>query len=308
MDKLTCMSIFAQVADAGNFSKVAIEQGLSNSAVSKYVATLERDLGVQLLNRTTRKLSLTEGGADYLLHCKYVLEYLADADRGVANRNIEPRGTLKINAPMSFGLLHLGDVIADFSKHYPDVEIDLELSDNYVDVVEEGFDLGIRIGELRDSSLISRRLAPIRRLCCAAPAYLEAHGAPLHPDDLADHKCIHYGHRGWLEKWQMIGPDGEHSIAAMVPLKSNNGDVMKAAAVAGAGLVHMPTFITWRDVAAGNLVRVLPDYAAPEIGVYVVYPSNRHLPTKVRLFIDALAARYGPEPYWDAPEIWNESQ
>lgn len=301
MDRLHCMRIFVQVADTGNFSKVAREQGLSASVVSKYVAALEDQLGVRLLNRTTRSLSLTAIGADYLKRCRQILDYVDDADQAATSLQIEPRGLLRINAPMSFGILHLGELISRFTDMYPDVEIDLELNDRFVDLVDEGFDIALRSSALENSALIARRLAPVRRICCASPAYLEAHGIPQHPSDLPHHDGIFYGHRGSIENWVFIGPDGEHRSNARVKIKSNNGDVMKAAIVAGAGLATMPTFITWKDVEAGRLVPVLPAYQAPELGLYAVHPPTHNLSAKVRVFIDFLAEAFGPEPYWDEP-------
>ena len=303
MDRFQCMSVFVQVADTGKFSEVARELGLSTSVISKYVATLEDQLGVRLLNRTTRSLSLTEIGADYLRRCRQILDHVEEANRAVTSLQVEPRGLLRINAPMSFGILHLGGVISRFTERYPDVEIDLELNDRFVDVVDEGFDLAIRSGLLKDSALIARKLAPVRRVCCGSPDYLEAHGTPGHPRDLPDHKGIYYGHRGWIENWIFIGPDGEHHSDAALKMKSNNGDVMKAAAVAGAGLVTMPTFITWNEVEAGRLVPVLPDYRASDLGLYAVYPPTHNLSAKVRVFIDFLVETFGPEPYWDLPFI-----
>jgi len=301
LDQLQRMEIFVQVADTGNFSRVARDRGLSNSVVSKYVATLEDDLGVRLLNRTTRSLSLTEIGEDYLQRCRQILDQVEDARQSVTSLQIEPRGLLRINAPMSFGILHLGPVISKFTETYPDVEIDLELNDRFIDVVEEGFDIALRIGSLEDSTLIARKLAPVHRVCCGAPSYLQSHGTPFHPRDLTEHDGLYYGHRGWTEFWQMTGPDGDFAIDGRVKLKSNNGDVMKAAAVSGAGLVVMPTFITWEEVKAGRLVHILSDYRSHELGLYAVYPPTRNLSAKVRLFIDHLVDAFGQEPYWDEP-------
>jgi DNA-binding transcriptional LysR family regulator len=295
------MNIFVQVADAGNFSKVARERGLSTSVVSKYVAVLEDQLGVRLLNRTTRSLSLTEIGADYLRRCRQILDHVEDANRSATSLQVEPRGLLRINAPMSFGILHLGSLTARFIERYPDVEIDLELNDRFIDVVDEGFDIAIRSGELEDTSLIARKLTPVRRICCGSPDYIKSHGLPLHPRDLAHHKGLYYGHRGWVEEWNFIGSDGEFQSEAPVIMKSNNGDVLKAAAVAGAGLVTMPTFITWDEVKSGRLVPILPDYQTKDLGLYAAYPPTRNLSAKVRVFIDFLKDTFGSKPYWDEP-------
>lgn len=301
MDRLLCMSIFVQVADTGNFSHVARDQGLSSSVVSKYVATLEDQLGVRLLNRTTRSLSLTEIGAEYLRRCRQILDHVEDANQAATSLQVEPRGLLRINAPMSFGILHLGNLIAQFTKRYPDVEIDIELNDRYVDVVHEGFDIALRIGVLKDSALIARKLAPVHRVCCGSSDYLKLHGTPEHPNDLVYHKGLYYGHRGWIEDWKFIGKDGEFLSQADVLMKSNNGDILKAAAVAGAGLVTMPTFITWEEVAAGKMMPLLLDYHSEEMALYAVYPPTHNLSAKVRVFIDYLVNTFGPEPYWDKP-------
>ena len=303
MDRLHCMSIFVQVADTGNFSQVARDQGLSASVVSKYVATLEDQLGVRLLNRTTRSLSLTEIGTEYLLRCRQILDDVENADQAATSLQVEPRGLLRINAPMSFGFLHLGGLIARFTERFPELEIDIELNDRFVDVVHEGFDVALRIGVLKDSALIARKLAPVSRVCCGSPDYLKLHGTPGHPNDLAHHKGLYYGHRGWIEDWKFVGKDGEFSSQAEVLMKSNNGDILKAAAVAGAGLVTMPTFITWDEVATGKMVPLLTNYHLEEMALYAVYPPTHNLSAKVRVFIDYLVDTFGPEPYWDKPFI-----
>ena len=308
MDQLQCMEVFVQVADTGNFSQVARDRGLSNSVVSKYVATLEEDLGVRLLNRTTRSLSLTEIGEDYRSRCRQILDHVENARQSVTSLHIEPRGLLRINAPMSFGIMHLGGVISRFTEAYPDVEIDLELNDRFIDVVGEGFDIALRIGSLEASTLIARKLAPIQRVCCGAPSYLKSKGSPVHPRNLVDHNGLYYGHRGWTEYWHLNGPDGRHDVDGRVTLKSNNGDVLKAAAVSGAGLVVMPTFIMWEEVKADRLIHVLPDYRSQELGLYALYPPTRNLSAKVRLFIDHLVDAFGPEPYWDEPFSFDNSE
>lgn len=301
MDRLKCMDIFVQVADIGNFSKVARETGLSTSVVSKYVATLEEQLGVRLLNRTTRSLSLTEIGTDYLGRCRQILDHVKDADQVATNQQIEPRGTLRLSAPMSFGILHLGSLIAQFIQAHPGIEIDLELNDRHVDIVNEGFDVVLRIGVLKDSTLIACKLAFIHRICCGSPDYFRKYGTPTHPKELASHKGLYYGHQGWIEDWNFIGPSGEFKSEAAVMIKSNNGDVLKAAAVSGAGLVNIPTFITWDEVKAGRLIPLFPEYSASEMSLYAIYPSTHNLSGKVRVFIDFLSNSFGPEPYWDIP-------
>ena len=299
MDKLASIRAFAKVVAHGSFSKAAQELRLSRSAVSKYVIDLEHDLGVQLLNRTTRNVSPTENGLAYYDRCVAILAELEEADLAVARLQAEPRGLLRVNAPMSFGTLHLGSAIADFMATYRHLQVHLVLSDELIDPVQEGFDVTLRIAELQSSSLIARRIVTVNRVVCAAPAYLEERGTPAHPDDLRHHDCLAYSHRTTGNQWKLTGPDGDHWIPIAWTLCANNGEVLRDAAVRGRGIILLPTFIVGADLQQGTLRTILSDYAAPELSLYAIYPPTRHLSVKVRLFIDHLVDRFGSRQYWD---------
>jgi DNA-binding transcriptional LysR family regulator len=299
MDKLTSIRAFTRVVQHGNFAAAARELRLSRSAVSKYVIELERELGAQLLVRTTRSASPTENGQAYYERCIAILADLEEADRAVASLQSEPRGLLRINAPMSFGTLHLGRAVADFMEKYPELQIQLVLSDQQIDPVQEGFDVTLRIADLPSSSLIARKIAPAARVVCAAPSYLARRGLPKHPSELRDHDCLTYGYLATGNQWKLTGPDGDHWIQIPWTLCSNNGEVLRDAVVKGRGIALLPTFIVGADLQEGSLRSVLTDYRAPEISVYAIYPQTRHLSVKVRVFIDFLIERLGGRPYWD---------
>lgn len=299
MDSLTGMAIFARVVDTRSFTAAAAALGLSKSAVSKQVARLEDRLGARLLNRTTRRLSLTEVGAAFYERCARILAEVEDAELAVGRLQDAPRGRLRVNAPMSFGQLHLAPAIADFLAAHPGMSIDLTLTDRIVDVVEEGYDVAIRISRLADSSLIARRLVPMRRVVCGSPAYFERHGVPRHPRDLRRHNCLLYSYLPSADDWRFVGPEGPVAVRVAGTFKANNGDVLETAMLAGLGVALQPTFIAARDLQAGRLVAVMPDYVDESASVYAVYPHSRHLSAKVRAFIDFLAARFCPEPPWD---------
>lgn len=301
MDKLTSMRAFTRVVAHGSFSEAARELRLSRSAISKYILDLEAELGAQLLNRTTRSASPTDNGRTYYERCLAILAEVEDADRAAAQLQSQPRGMLRINAPMSFGTLHLGSAVADFMSLHSDLQIQLVLSDQQIDTVQEGFDLTIRIADVPSSSMISRRLVPARRIFCASPDYLQAHGVPKAPDDLRRHDCLSYGYLSTGLQWKLTGRDGDHWIQAPWKLCTNNAEVLRDAAVKGRGIALLPTFIIAPELRTGKLRPVLSKYKAPELSVCALYPPTRHLPAKVRLFIDFLVARFGNNPYWDKP-------
>jgi DNA-binding transcriptional LysR family regulator len=302
MDKLTSIKAFTKVVQHAGFAAAARELRLSRSAVSKYVIELERELGVQLLVRTTRSASPTENGQAYYERCIAILAELEEADLAVTRLQAEPRGILRVNAPMSFGTLHLGRAVADFMEKYPDLHIQLILSDQQIDPVQEGFDVTLRIAELSPSSLIARKIAPALRVVCAAPSYLQRRGTPQHPGELRDHDCLDYGHLATGNQWKLSGPDGDHWIHIPWTLCSNNAEVLRDAAVRGRGIALLPTFIAGADLQEGSLRTILSEYKAPEISIYAIYPETRHLPVKVRVFIDFLLERFGGRPYWDLVE------
>jgi DNA-binding transcriptional LysR family regulator len=299
MDKLTSIRAFTRVVQHGSFAAAARELHLSRSVVSKYVIELEQELGSQLLVRTTRSASPTENGQAYYERCIAILADLDEADRAVARLQSEPRGLLRVNAPMSFGTLHLGRAVADFMEKYPELQIQLVLSDQQIDPVQEGFDVTLRIADLPSSSLIARKIAPAARVVCAAPSYLERRGTPEHPSALRDHDCLTYGYLATGNQWKLTGPDGDHWIHVPWTLCSNNGEVLRDAVVKGRGIALLPNFIVGADLQQGSLRSILSHYAAPEIAVYAIYPPTRHVSVKVRVFIDYLIERFGGRPYWD---------
>ncbi|KJS38688.1 MAG: LysR family transcriptional regulator [Rhodospirillaceae bacterium BRH_c57] len=303
MDKLTAMSVFTRVVERGSFTAAAEELRLSRAMTSKHVQDLEAHLGVGLLNRTTRRVSLTEEGRLYHALCVQILADITEAEQSVAERQAEPQGTLRLNTAVSFGTHHIAPAIVDFTTLHPRVRVDMTLVDRVVDLVDEGYDLAIRIGTLASSSLIARRLAPCRLVVCASPEYLARSGRPAHPADLADHNCLGYTYGALTDTWRFIGPGGEVAVPISGNLQINNGDALRSAALRGHGVVLLPTFIIGPDLKAGTLERVLPDYAPPDMGIHAVYPPGRHLPAKVRSFIDFLAQRFGDHPEWDA---WRE--
>ena len=302
MDKLNSIRAFTKVVQHSSFAAAARDLRLSRSAVSKHVIELEQELGVQLLSRTTRSVTATENGQAYYERCLAILSDLEEADLSATRLQAEVRGLLRINAPMSFGTLHLARAVADFMEKYPDLRIQLLLSDQQVDPVQEGFDVTLRIADLPSSSMIARRIAPARRAICASPSYLARHGAPNHPDDLRGHACLTYGHLATGNQWKLTGPDGDHWIAIPWTLCTNNAEVLRDAAVQGRGIALLPTFIAGADFQQGRLATILPGYQAPEISIYAIYPETRHLSLKVRVFIDFLVERFGGRPYWDLVE------
>jgi DNA-binding transcriptional LysR family regulator len=300
MDKLVSLRAFAKVVEHGSFSEAARDMRLSRSAVSKYVIDLEQELGVQLLNRTTRSASPTDNGRVYYDRCVAILAEIEEADLAVAHLQAEPRGMLRVNAPMSFGTLHLGRAVATFMERYPELQIELMLSDQQLDTVQEGFDVTIRIADLADSSLIARRIVPARRVLCASPGYLKRRGTPRHPRELRDHDCLRYGHLATGVQWKLTGNDGDHWLQVSWRLCTNNAEVLRDAAVSGRGIALLPTFIAGPELRRGKLKVILPGYRAPELSVCALYPPTRHLSMKVRVFIDFLVERFGDKPYWDA--------
>jgi DNA-binding transcriptional LysR family regulator len=293
------MRAFVKVVEHGSFSEAARALRLSRSAVSKHVIELEQELGVALLNRTTRSAAPTENGRAYYERAVAILADLEEADLAVARLQAEPRGLLRVNAPMSFGTVHLAPALAAFMEKYPELQIQLTLSDEQIDAVQEGFDVTLRIAELASSSLIARRLLGVPRIFCAAPAYIQRRGAPDHPRDLKNHDCLAYGFLATGNQWKLIGPDGEHFLSVPWKLCANNAEVLKAAALKGCGIALLPTFIAGAALEAGELMPVLQNYRAPEIALYAIYPPTRHLSSKVRLFIDFLVERFG-ERAWAA--------
>ena len=298
MDKLASLRAFVKVVELGSFSDAGRQLRLSRSAVSKYIGDLEQSLGVQLLNRTTRHASPNENGQLYYERALSILADIDAADQAVAHLQSTPRGMLRVNAPMSFGTLQLGSAIADFMALYPELQIQLVLSDDLVDPVQDGFDVTLRIAELESSSLIARKIVPIDRVICASPAYLEKHGMPAHPNELRNHVSLTYGFLLTGNQWKLSGQDGDHWIQPSWLLCANNAEVLCDAAVKGRGVALLPTFIARRALSKGELRSVLNEYRAPQLTLYAIYPPTRHLAVKVRLFIDFLVERFGGGSDW----------
>lgn len=301
MDSLTSMKIYCSVVESASFAAAARRLRLSRAVVTKHVASLEDRLHVRLLERTTRKLSVTEVGGRYYERCAQILAEVEEAEREAQQATATPRGTLRISAPHHFAPAHIAPYLAEFRRRHPEVELDISLSDRFVDLIEEGFDVAIRISDmLAESSLVARRLAPCRFVVCGAPGYFRRHGEPRAPDDLAKHPCLGYTLSPRERSWVFACPDDKrHVVHVNGPLRSNSGDLLRVSALSGAGVVLLPTFLAGADLEAGRLKAVLADYRVQEYGIYAVYPSRKHLSAKVKAFIDFLAEKFGPEPYWD---------
>lgn len=303
IDNLADLAIFAKVVELNSFSDAARSLKLSKSAVSKQVARLEERLGAQLLQRTTRRLVLTETGKIVLTHAQRVLAEADAAEIAVQSLYSAPRGRLRVNLPLSFGIGHIAPLMPDFLALCPELHVDLSFSDRQIDLLEEDVDLAIRIGDLRDSSLVARRLAPARTVFCTAPSYLRKAGVPLKPGDLRQHECLIYSYLAAPEDWPVIDDSGAPgTVRVSGRLHANNGDVLRLAALAGHGIARLPSFIVGADLAAGSLVPVLEAFTPPPLGIYAVYPAQRYLTPKVRAFIDFLAERFGTRPPWDC--VW----
>lgn len=301
MDSLTSMKVFGSVVEAGSFASAARRLKLSRAVVTKHVAALEDRLNVRLLERTTRKLSVTEAGGRYYERCAQILVEIEDAEREAAHATAVPSGTLRISAPHTFASMHIAPHLAEFRRKFPDVDLEITLSDRFVDLLEEGIDLAIRIADgLPESSLIARRIAACRFVVCGAPEYFKQHGEPQTPDDLTGHPCLGYTLSTREHNWVFVCPQDQRYVVNVAgPLRSNSGELLRAAAVAGAGVMLLPTFYVGDDLERGRLKAVLTDYSVQEYGIYAVYPSRKHLTAKVKAFVDFLSGRYGTEPYWD---------
>jgi DNA-binding transcriptional LysR family regulator len=299
MDKIDAMRALVKVVASGSYAEAARRLGLTRSAVSKGVMELEQGLGARLLDRTTRRVTPTEAGLAYYERCVSILSQIEETEAQVSRLHDEPKGILKVNAPMSFGYLYLGKAIADFMIRFDDLKVELILTDRFVDPLEEGADVTLRIGTPADSSLIARRIAPARLALVASPDYLAKHGTPVSPADLIDHRCLSYGHTTSMQRWHLTEKGQPVSIAIGACLSSNNGDVLRDAAVQGIGIANLPTFIVGDDIAAGRLTSVLPENRPADLTIHALYAPNRYLAAKTRVFIDFLVDRFGKSPSWD---------
>ncbi len=300
LDRITGMQVVVKVAATGGFSAAARELRLSQTMVTKHVAEIETRLGVTLFHRSTRRLTLTEAGSRYLESCTRILAEIEDAETEAGAGRAEPRGTLRVNAPVSFGMREIGPLLSEFLDKNPEVSIELGVNDRVVDLIDEGWDLAIRIGRLEDSSLVARKLAPVRTVVCASPAYLQKHGAPRTIADLKAHNCLEYtlGKIIVSRRWP-FGRKADIVAEVNGNLRANNGDTLLMAACAGLGLIYEPTFIVGDHLRDGRLVPLALDHPPIEMGLYAVYPPQRAVPAKVRAFIDFLLERFSPEPPWD---------
>lgn len=292
MDRFLEMRAFTQVVDAGSFIGAANAMEMSKAAVSRYVGDLEARLGVRLLNRTTRRLSLTEDGEVFYQRSKELLGGVESAEAEITSRTAEAIGQLKVNIPVSFGILHLAQVWPAFKQLHPKVIFDVTLSDRVTDIIEEGFDLAIRISRLPNSSLITRKLSTTRIVMCASPAYLKRAGTPKHPKEVSGHAVIGYSYWSAKDEWVFNGPEGEVTVKTSPCIRTNNGDTCRTAALLDQGIILQPTFMVGEDLAAGRLVEICPEYRSLEMGIYAVYGSRKHLTPKVRLLIDYLVEHF----------------
>jgi DNA-binding transcriptional LysR family regulator len=298
MDRLRAFEIFVTVVARQGFARAAETLDTSPANVTRYIAELEAHLGTRLLNRHSRKLSLTESGEALYERARAILNDVDEAEAVSSSATLRPQGRLRVNAPLSFGLLHLASRWPRFAQRYPEVELDVSLIDRVVDVVDEGFDMAIRISRGGSTAHAARRLATSRNVVCASPEYLREHGTPETPADLARHACIVYAYSG--SEWHLQGDDGKpHSVRVRAVMQTNNGDTAVAAALGGLGIVWQPTFLVGADLRAGRLVALLPGYRVPDIDILAVYPSRRHLGAKVRVLIDFLAEEFSGVPPWD---------
>ena len=303
MDLFAALRAFVAVVEDGGFAKAARRAGLATSSVTRQVNALEAHLGTQLLNRSTRRVTLTDAGARYHEQAARILGDLEEANRSVGEAGGPPRGLLRVSLPVAFARLHVAPAVPAFLAACPDIELDLTMTDSVVNLVEERADLAIRIGSLAPSSLIARRLAPHCRVVCASPGYLAAQGEPRTPAELARHACLTFSYARGEQSWRFAGPAGEVAVPVRGRLRANSSELLRAAALGGSGIILMPTWLVGRDIAAGRLRALLTDWEAgpggPGAAIHAVYLPNRRGSKKVRAFTDFLAARFGTPPYWD---------
>ncbi len=298
LDKLTAVTIFVRVVDENGFSSAARSLELSTSYVSRQISGLESRLGVRLLNRSTRRQSLTPVGALFYRNCASILAQLEEAELAVTQMQSVPRGLLRVSSPEDFGVRHIAQAISDFMGMYEDLEIELVLEDRRVNPSEEGYDIVIRLGETASGNLLSREICPLRRLLVASPEYLRDRTTPGDPGELCEHACLinHAGGAGTT--WHLHGLGTIESVDLSPALSSNNDSALHTAALQGRGIAYLPDYLVGDDLREGRLVHVLEDFVEDTVGVHAVYPEQKHLSARVRLFIDLLVARLGPQPPW----------
>ncbi len=299
MGQLEDIQAFIRVVEAGGIGNAAEQMGIAKSAVSRRLAELEARLGVTLITRTTRTKKLTESGEQYYTRSLQILNEMTELNSIIADPECALHGTLRVSAPLSFGLKHLAPALDSFIKAHSQLILDIDFNDHQVDLIAGGFDLAFRIGELNDSNLKARKICPINFAICASPQYLAKHGTPKHPEELKHHQVLRYSLFG-SNTWTFLDKNNhKHSVATTAGIVANNGDFLSEMAVADHGILLTPTFISWEALSLGELVPILEDYKIPSLNAYAVYPQSRHLSRRTRLLIDYLVERFGNNPYWD---------
>lgn len=299
MDRFAHIEAFVSVVETDSFSRAADRLGIAKSLVSRRVAALEQSLGVQLLHRTTRSLSLTTAGQVYFEHASRILAALDEAEQSVSSDLHDLSGRLRLAAPLSFGLRHLNQALCDFLVEHPGIDLDLDLNDREVNLVEEGLDMAVRIGNLRDSTLRARRLGTVRFVTCASPGYLSSHGAPQTPADLASHTGLQYSNVTVNETWRLDPATDGSPVPPGIRVQANNGDALMAMAVAGLGIANLPSFLVHDLISDGRLIPILEEHRRPATGIHALFPPGRLLSRRVRALTDFLAGRFGDQPRWD---------
>lgn len=300
MDRLTSLGVFVAAVEDGSFAAAARRFGLSAAMAGKHVSALETELNARLFHRTTRRLSLTDTGQTYYERCKHILESFDEANREASDSQVAARGVLRVAAPVTFGAMHLGAVVGRYLDDHPEVNVEIQLEDRYIDLINAGVDVAIRIGRLRDEGLVVRRLAPCKMVVCASPAYLKRHGTPRTPDDLRRAQRLAFSQAVSTGDWTLFDAKKRaHLIDGPCRMAANNTQMLLATAVAGTGIAYGPTFVFGEHIRRGELVALLPKYHAAELAIQAVYPSVRRIPEKVRRFVDYLAEAFGDEPPWD---------
>lgn len=298
-DRFGELRALIEVARRLSFVDAARALSMPASSLSRKISALEARLGARLFQRTTRRVALTEIGQHYLARCERILADLGEADAAVSTFSNSPRGLLRIDVPMTFGRLHISPALPEFLHRYPDVRIDMMMSDQFVNLIEESIDVAIRIGELDDSRLVARKLAPNRRVLCGSPAYFASHGVPRSPHDLIEHSCLNFSYLLAGDVWRLSNKTGEAAVPVSGRLRANNAEALFEAALGGCGIALLATFIAGPSLRDGSLITVLDDWALRRTNIYAVYPSGRYLTPKAKAFVDFFARRFADTPYWD---------
>lgn len=300
MESFGAYPVFVTVIESGGFSPAAKKLGISKSAVSKRISQLEEHLGVKLLHRTTRKLSLTEAGEQFYQHARIASRAAQDAEDAVAQLQGEPQGRLRISIPMSFGRMYVAPVIPDFLRRYPKISLELVMDDEFTDLIADGFDIALRLGDLKDSTLVAKKLTYLKNVLCASPDYLEHFGTPQKLEDLKQHNCMAFSYSQDIREWYFIKDNITRAIEVSGNYQVNNSEALREAMIQGVGIGRLPTFVANPEIKAGRLAPLFPDYEMPGKTMYAVYPERQFLPAKVRAFIHFMAEKFGEEiPFWD---------